>query len=194
MIDFDVDIDVADRKQLLACINHVPASIHTDHGLIKHNTGIYLQNIPMDALAGYSAVDHKCAEQQGYFKIDILNNSVYKGVNDNTHLEQLMAAEPLWSLLEHKQVVEQLFHISNYHWLLAQYSPTNIEQLAMLLALIRPSKKHLVGKSWQELEKIIWNKPVDGSYYFKKSHAIAYAMVIAVQLNLLCEKLADDHS
>ena len=189
-IDFDVDIDVANRKDLVCCLKHVPASIKTDQGLVKHNTGIYLQNIPIDPLVGYSTVDHKNAEQQGYFKVDILNNSVYKDVRDSTHLEKLMNTEPLWDLLEHQEVVEQLFHINNYHWLLAQYKPSTVEQLAMLLALIRPSKKHLIGESWETIAQTIWDKPTDGGYYFKKSHALAYAMVVVVQLNLLCEKLA----
>lgn len=189
VFDFDVDIDVADRSAVLGCLNHVPASIKTDQGLSKHNTGVYLQKIPCDPLTGHSLIDYKEAETQGYFKIDFLNNGVYKDVRDNTHLNSLMEQEPLWNLLEHKEVVEQLFHINNYHWLMEQYKPVDVEQLAMLLALIRPSKKHLIGEPWETIKQTIWDKPTDGSYYFKKSHAVAYAMVVVVQLNLLCEKL-----
>jgi hypothetical protein len=188
-IDFDVDIDVADRSELLKCLNYTSASIQTNDGLVKHNTGIYLQNIPMEPLAGHSAIDHKSAEQEGYFKVDILNNSVYKGVRNSAHLDTLMEKEPLWELLEHQEVVEQLFHINKYHWLLSKYKPKSIDQLAMILALIRPSKKHLMGESWETIGDSIWTKPKDNSYYFKKSHAVAYAMVIVVQLNLLCEQL-----
>jgi len=36
----------------------------------------------------------------------------------------------------------------------------------------------------------VWVKPEDGSYYFKKSHATAYAMAIVVQMNLICESLS----
>jgi hypothetical protein len=32
-------------------------------------------------------------------------------------------------------------------------------------------------------------KPADDSYYFKKAHAIAYAVSIVVQLNLFCEQV-----
>ena len=53
--------------------------------------------------------------------------------------------------------------------------------------MIRPGKKHLVGKSWAEIEADVWLKPNDDTYFFKKSHAIAYALTIAVQLNLIVE-------
>ena len=33
--------------------------------------------------------------------------------------------------------------------------------------------------------KEVWKKPKDGSYFFKKSHAIAYAHAIVVQMNLM---------
>jgi len=99
-----------------------------------------------------------------------------------------MNIEPLWDLLEHEEFVSQLFHISNYSNILAQYKPTSVEQLAMILAIIRPGKKHLIGKSWNEITKQVWVKPTDGSYYFKHSHAIAYAVAIVVQMNLICEK------
>ena len=35
----------------------------------------------------------------------------------------------------------------------------------------------------------VWKKPSDGSYYFKKAHAIAYAHAVVLQMNLICEKL-----
>ena len=58
----------------------------------------------------------------------------------------------------------------------------------MILALIRPGKRHLIGRTWDELQTVIWEKPADNSYYFKRSHAIGYATVIALQMNLICEK------
>ena len=33
--------------------------------------------------------------------------------------------------------------------------------------------------------KEVWVKPTDGSYFFKKSHAIAYAQAVVVQMNLI---------
>ena len=57
----------------------------------------------------------------------------------------------------------------------------------MILAMIRPGKRYLVGKSWEEVEKDVWTKTDD--YFFKRSHAIGYATAICVQLNLMVEKL-----
>jgi hypothetical protein len=189
-IDFDVDIDMANREDFLRLVNHVPASIRNSEGnYSKHNTGVYFQTIPQFPLEGYSAVDYESAEEEGWFKVDVLNNHVYKGVKDETHLSSLMATEPVWQLLEHKEVVEQLFHIGNYYDLVQQYKPCSVEQLAMILAMIRPGKKHLIGKTWDEIEKEVWVRPADNSYFFKKSHSIGYAMAIVVQLNLLVESL-----
>lgn len=189
-IDFDVDIDMANREDFLRLVNHVPASIRNSEGTYsKHNTGVYFQTIPQFPLEGYSAVDYESAEEEGWFKVDVLNNHVYKGVKDEAHLTNLMATEPVWQLLEHEEVVEQLFHIGNYYDLVQQYKPCSVEQLAMILAMIRPGKKHLIGKTWDEIEKEVWVKPTDNSYFFKKSHSIGYAMAIVVQLNLLVESL-----
>lgn len=188
--DFDVDIDVADRSQVLQLLDYVCAGIRDDQGeLRKHNTGIYLQNIPHNPLNNISEVDHKEAATQGYLKIDFLNNSIYQGVRDVAHLNQLLNTEPLWDLLTHPEVVSQLAHVSNYVSLLQQYKPANVEQLAMLLAVIRPAKKHLIGRSWPEIESEIWQRPENGEYYYKKSHAVAYACSVIVQLNLLCENI-----
>jgi len=187
-IDFDVDIDMANRDDFLRLVDHIPASIKEANGnYVKHNTGVYFQTIPSFPLDGFSAVDYETAEEEGWFKVDVLNNNIYKGIKDEAHLNHLLEVEPLWELLEHEEIVTQLFHIGNYSKILAQYKPTSIEELAMILAIIRPGKKHLVGKDWKEIAKEVWIKPTDGSYYFKHSHAVAYAVAICVQLNLLCE-------
>ena len=186
-INFDVDIDMRDRDEFLSTIPHIVGSIEKDGVYTKHNTGVYFQNIPVFPLENFSAIDHKAAEEAGYFKVDFLNNSVYDNIESMDHLDQLLNTEPMWELLEHKEVVEQLYHISNYADLVKQYKPTSIMQLAYLLAIIRPAKKHLQGKDWQEISETVWDKPSDGSYYFKKAHAVAFATAIVVQLNRICE-------
>lgn len=187
-IDFDVDIDMANRDDFLKLVNPTPASIEKDGQFTKHNTGVYFQNIPKFPLEGYSTIDHKQAEQDGWFKLDVLNNSVYTDIIDETHLNKLLETEPMWDLFGHKEVVEQLFHINNHYDLVAQHKPKTVEQLAMILAIIRPGKRHLAGKTWDEIEADVWVKTDE--YFFKKSHAIAYALTIIVQLNLLCEKIS----
>jgi DNA polymerase III alpha subunit len=71
--------------------------------------------------------------------------------------------------------------------------PRSIEELAMFLALLRPGKKHLVAivieKGFQAVKNEIWVKTED-AYYFKKSHAVAYAHAIVVQMNQICESIS----
>ena len=186
-IDFDVDIDMANRDDFLKLVNHTPAGIEKDGKFTKHNTGVYFQNIPKFPLEGYSTIDHKQAEEEGWFKVDYLNNSVYANIKDEAHLNKLLNTEPLWELLLHNEVVSQLYHVNNYLNVLQEYKPTSVEELAMILAIIRPGKKHLQGKSFEEIEKTVWVKPESGEYYFKKAHAIAFATAIVVQLNRICE-------
>jgi hypothetical protein len=57
--------------------------------------------------------------------------------------------------------------------------------LAAVLAMIRPAKRHLVGKDWNTVFSSVWVKPTDDAYFFKKAHAHAYAMAIILQLNKL---------
>jgi len=60
--------------------------------------------------------------------------------------------------------------------------------------MIRPAKRNLIGMDWTTVMTTIWTKPEDGEYYFKKAHAVAYAMAIVVQMNLICEQLSYDYS
>jgi len=188
-IDFDVDIDMANRDHFLKLVNITPASIKKDGKFTKHNTGVYFQNIPKFPLEGYSTIDHKQAEDEGWFKVDFLNNHVYKDVIDEQHLDKLVNTEPMWELFEHEEIVNQLFHIGNHFDIVKQHPPKSIDQLAMILAMIRPGKRHLVGKVWKDIESDVWVKPSDNSYFFKKSHSYGYALAIIVQLNLLVESL-----
>lgn len=186
--DFDVDIDLADRDSLVSLLACIPASINKKGNLAKHNSGVYLQNIPIVPLNYFASLDYKKAKEDGWFKIDLLNNSVYKEIKDISHLEKLMNQEPIWEILEDKNIIKGLMHVNKHYDIVSKYKPKSVEQLAMVLAMIRPAKKHLLDKSWKEIEKEIWQKPKNDSYFFKKSHAIAYALVIVVQMNLLYEK------
>jgi hypothetical protein len=89
MINFDVDIDVANREHALEWFNTIPAMIERDGKQIKHNTGVYFQPIPQDPITGISQIDHHEAEQQGWLKIDFLNNHIYSGVRSPQHLDRL---------------------------------------------------------------------------------------------------------
>ena len=190
----DIDIDFADRNTALKLFEHVTASIKENDAFKKHNTGIYCTSIPFNPITNLSTIDYKAAEDRGYFKIDFLNVSVYEGVKNRKHLLELMEKEPLWDLLEQDDFVNLLFHVNGHGNLLRLMKPRSIEELAMCLALIRPAKKHLVGKTWKEIGESIWVKPENGEYYFKKAHAIAYSHVIIVQMNLICESVSYEYS
>jgi hypothetical protein len=186
----DIDIDFFDRTKSLDVIQHITAA----NGNKKHNTGIYIQNIPHNPLTGLSTIDYKEAENRGYFKVDFLNVSVYNGVRDRAHLQELMDTEPLWDLLQDEEFVNLLFHINGHSSILKQMMPRSVEQLAAVLAVIRPAKRHLLGKDWTTVMNEVWIKPEKDEYYFKKAHAVAYAMAIVVQMNLICEDVSRGYS
>lgn len=190
----DIDIDFLDRTDALNILKHVPAAIEDNGTFKKHNTGVYCTSIPYNPITGMSTIDYKQAEERGYFKIDFLNVSIYKGVRDETHLKQLMETEPLWDLLEQDDFTNLLFHVNGHGHVLRKMKPKDIEQLAACLAIIRPAKKHLLGKPWVEVTQSVWTKPTTNEYYFKKAHAVAYAMAIVVQMNLICEGISYEYT
>jgi hypothetical protein len=187
----DIDIDLADRSQILEQIEHVPASIKKDDGTwIKHNTGVYVSAVPKNPVIGAASIDYIQAEARGYVKIDFINNSVYQLVRDRVHLAELANKTPDWQLLNDSEFFQQIVHIGNHYDLYRRLTEpvSSLEHMAMFLALIRPAKRALVGRPWSWIEKTIWEKSEDGSYGFKRSHSYSYALLVAVHINLLCER------
>ena len=184
----DIDIDFADRDVVLQKLDHRVARLNTGK---KHNTGVYATEIPHNPVDNLSTIEHKTAEDRGYFKLDFLNVSIYKDVKDEAHLQELMERKPLWQLLEHEDFSEKVFHLNGHNALLKQLKPSSVEQLAATLAIIRPAKRHLADKDWKTIMDEVWTKPTNGEYYFKKAHAISYAMACVVHINLLCEQISN---
>lgn len=189
----DIDIDFTNRDHALEYFKHIKASRLEDDQLVKHNTGVYLHAVPVNAPTGLCAVPYDQAEDHGYFKIDFLNVGIYNGVRNEAHLIELMEHEPLWDLLEQDEFSDLLFHVNGHGKILRAMKPKSIEQLAAVLAMIRPAKKHLVGQSWDKILNEVWEAPSNGEYYFKKSHATAYAIAIVVQMNLICEQISVEY-
>lgn len=183
----DIDIDFVDREQALKLFKNIRASRVDNDKLVKHNTGVYLHPVPVNAETGLCAVPYEEADERGYFKVDFLNVGIYKGVRDEAHLIELMNHTPLWDLLEQDEFTDLLFHVNGHGDILRQMKPRCIQELAAVLAMIRPAKRHLIGKDWKTVMADVWVKPENEDYYFKKSHAIAYATAIVVQMNLICE-------
>ena len=189
----DIDIDFGDRELALKLIKHIGSSI-IDNGVIKkHNSGVHYTRIPSDPDTGLSSLDYKIAESRGYFKLDLLNVSVYQKVKDKEHLEKLLDKEPLWDLLwKSKDFCERIIHIGNYYNLVCEMKPDTIPRMAMFLSVIRPGKSYLQKKPWAEISKEVWIKPETNQYHFKKAHAVAYAKLVALHINLLCEEYQKD--
>lgn len=184
----DIDIDFGSRDALLKLIAHTPAAMRKINPIRKHATGVYITDIPYDPINDMAAIDYAEAEDRGYFKLDLLNVYVYSQVKSEQHLISLMQ-EPNWNLLLDRKFVEKLVHLNNHYQSIKRMpEPINsIPRLAMFLALIRPSKKHLIGESWQEVAKTVWDKEDDG-YSFKKSHSVSYSYLVCVHMNLLEEQ------
>ena len=185
----DIDLDFFDRDDVLTHFKHIKASREEKDELKKHNTGVYFHNAPLDPFTERCTLDHKLADERGYFKIDMLNVHIYEHIKSEEHLNELMERKPLWQLLEHEDFSEKVFHLNGHNALLKQLKPQSVEELAATLAIIRPAKRHLANKDWQTIMNEVWIKPATGEYYFKKAHAVAYAHAIIVHMNLICEQL-----
>ena len=183
----DVDIDFFDRDGTLKLFKHTPASIIKDDKIEKHKTGVYFHAIPTQPITGHSSLDYKKAEERGYFKIDCLNVNIYKNIKSEQELVELMIEEPNWDMLKDPKIVENHFHLNGHFNIVSKLEPKNVEQLAAVLAIIRPAKRQLMYKDWTNILKEVWVKPTDGSYFFKKSHAVAYAQAIVIQMNLIAK-------
>jgi hypothetical protein len=184
----DVDIDFANRDDILKLIKHTSAMQNNEQGMRKHNSGVYVTDIPYNPLTDTSSIDYQSAEERGYFKIDFLNVNVYKLIKDQAHYDELMARETPWNRLQEREFFEQVIHIGNHYDLNSNLELDSIPRMAMFLALIRPGKRHLVGKNWSDISKDIWTK-TDEQYFFKKSHAVSYAVLVTLHMKLLDENL-----
>lgn len=193
-INTDIDIDFAERRDALVGIPHVFASmmVNEDGVMVQrqHPTGVYFQDVPVDPTTGNCSILYSDAPRLGYFKVDYLNNSIYNDVRDEEHLKELMDREPPWDFLENEDILDQLSHVHSAKDIIAQIKPKSVDDLAVVLALQRPGKRNLLGKTRAEIDAEIWQ--VSGEYAFKRAHAIAYAVSIVVQLNLLIDKMTKE--
>lgn len=184
----DVDIDFADREQILKHIDHTAAAMNVNGTVKRHTSGVYVTDVPYDPINDRCGVTYEVAERRGYLKLDFLNLWVYRYVRDDEHLIELMR-EPDWRRLADRTFVEHLIHLANhYESIVTMPEPIDsIPRLAMFLSIIRPGKRHLLGKTWNEISESVWDRNSDTGYTFKKSHAVSYAQLVVVHMNLLIE-------
>lgn len=189
----DIDIDFADRTRALSLLEHVPASITRNGRTDRHNTGVYFQDVPRDPFSGLASLGYESAEEQGWYKIDLLNVWVYERIRSEEHLTSLMHGDIDWRLFDYPDFVKGLIHIGNHSQLVTDLKPRSISDMSMILALIRPGKRHLVDecrrRGFSSISDRIWTPPSDGTYHFKKAHAIGYSYLVKVHALLEIESL-----
>jgi hypothetical protein len=184
----DIDLDFANRESILKLIDSVPARQLHQGQVRRHNSGVYVTDIPYDPVNQCAAIDYELAEQRGYFKIDFLNMTVYNLVQSPEHYNHMQSQEPPWSRLWTDSAwASQLAHIGNYTGLLATMRPDSIPRMAAFISIIRPGKAHLQNRPWVEVFESVWNGDDSRGYTFKKAHAVSYAALVALHMNLLSQ-------
>lgn len=184
----DIDLDFADRSAVLNLVRHVPAMQISQGQVRRHNSGVYVTDIPYDPVNQCAAIDYETAEARGYFKIDFLNMTVYQMIQSPEHYEQMLNQEPNWPRLwQDTAWAQQLVHVGNYIDLLKIMRPDSIPRMAAFISVIRPGKAHLQGQPWDQVFAQVWDGDTSRGYTFKKSHAISYAALVALHMNLLSQ-------
>jgi hypothetical protein len=182
----DIDIDLADRDQLLKLIKATPARQLHQGQVRRHNSGVYVTDIPVDPVDACAAIDYQTAEQLGYFKIDLLNMTVYQLIQSPEHYAQVLEQDPPWSRLwTDTEWSAQLVHIGNYTELLKSMRPDSIPRMAAFISIIRPGKAHLQNQPWDQVFESVWDGDSSRGFVFKKSHALGYSKLVTLHMNLL---------
>ena len=182
----DIDIDLADRDQLLKLIRATPARQLHQGQVRRHNSGVYVTDIPRDPVNACSAIDYETAEQLGYFKIDLLKMTVYQMIQSPEHYKQVLAQDPPWSRLwTDPEWTTQLVHIGNYTELLKSMRPDSIPRMAAFISIIRPGKAHLQNQPWDQVFESVWDGDSSRGFVFKKSHALGYSKLVTLHMNLI---------
>lgn len=182
----DIDIDLADRQLVLDLVQAIPARQEQQGQARRHNSGVYVTDIPQDPILGCAAIDYQEAETRGYFKIDLLNVSVYQLVKDPDHYQAMLDRSPPWQRLWRDAMwAQQIIHVGNYTDLLASMRPDSIPRMAAFISIIRPGKAHLQHQTWEKVFESVWDGDASQGFVFKKSHAIGYAQLVALHMNLL---------
>lgn len=189
----DIDIDLADRNQLLRLIQITPARQVNNDQVRRHNSGVYPTDIPWDPVNACAAIDYETAEGLGYFKIDLLNMSVYQLIQSPEHYKQMLEQDLPWNRLwTDSEWAQQLVHVGNYTELLKSMKPDSIPRMAAFISIIRPGKAHLQNQPWEDVFASVWDGDNSRGFVFKKSHAVSYAVLVALHMNLLNQSVAPE--
>lgn len=183
MKSFDVDIDIKPTIDRTKYGTRAMVYNETTQKISPHAAGIYLHDVPVDPVTNLCAFDYKHGNQQGHPKVDLLNNTAYELFESKQDIIDTMEVSVDWDLFLDEEIVSKLPHIGNHFDLVRRISPMSVLDLADVLALIRPGKSHLVSdyiKNKDKTRKVLYRRSTEA--YFKKSHAISYAMMIVLVL------------
>ena len=178
LADIDIDVQSFDPRIL----NCVQASRVHNGNLAKHPVGVYFQNIPKDPITKLSAIPFDKAEDYDYFKIDLLHVSVYDTLTKE-EIRYILKQPVDYDLMLDREVASQLFQLKNHYDIIARIKPKSIIEIADCIAMIRPGKRYLLEKYIRDrnnIRKILYTKVNESD--FRKSHAIAYAHIVVLQL------------
>lgn len=186
-MSFDIDIDVAPHTQKT---DYGIRAIQINGNDIRlHPSGYYMKNgMCVDPETNAATIEYKDADNRGFIKIDLLTNISYENYNTKQDQRDAIEKEPNWDLFRDEGVVGMLPHIANHYELISRLDIRSIDDLADALALIRPAKASMIDDYLNNkviTRKQLYRKPTTGEYYFKKSHAYAYAIMIVGLLNTI---------
>ena len=189
----DIDIDLANRDLLLQLIHTTTARQMHQGQVRRHNSGVYVTNIPYDPVNSCAAIDYETAESRGYFKIDLLNMTVYQLIRSPEHYQDLLSKEPAWDRLwQDADWASQLVHVGNYTHLLNAMRPDSIPRMAAFISIIRPGKAHLQNQPWDRVFESVWDGDSSRGFVFKKAHAVGYASLVALHMNLISQDVGPE--
>lgn len=190
----DIDIDLGDRDRAAGLFPKAIVGSQLHEGrMTPHKNGLYFQRIPVDEVSGLAAFPYKEAEERGYFKVDLLHNRIYDNLTSEEELDELLAEPVDWDwFLDDRFYEHNLWHLGRWGWLVRKYPPKSVQDLAVLMAIIRPGKAYLYKeeRSWDDIRARVWVREPDG-YLFKKSHGIAYALVATLHAKLIARGLRE---
>lgn len=193
MIDIDIDIPIGTNITKLFP-SSIPASRVNGGELVKHPCGHYFENIAVDKLTGLAAIPHKAAAEQGFTKIDFLHLHLLSQFKSKAEFRKVCNTPPDWAMLKDRSVVEQLFQINKHYDIVSQIGPRSVQELADVIALIRPEKRQLLREyMWnkQKTRPLLYRSASDDKSAFRAGHSLSYAVTIVAQLNLIRDKLAE---
>lgn len=185
---FDIDIDVPPNVDK-GGIGVRQIIYDEDNKRIRpHPSGVIIEPVPVDAITGNSCIDYNDADALGIYSVDILTNTVYSSFKNKDEVLKYAEQEPNWDMLLDDEVIKQLPHVAGNADVLKRIAPRSVIELADVLALIRPSKMKFIDDYCKpslrrSVRRSLYVPPKVGGIYFKKSHAIGYAVMIICVIN-----------